>query len=95
MAVTQAQALAVVSLESMKAELRIEQTETSHDALLTAQIVNAVSYVSEATGRAVDDLGELRQAIVSIVREQYDGRRELPKFTTFDSWLDPFRSIAG
>ena len=95
MPVTEAEALAVVSLASMKLELRIELTETSHDALLTAQIVNAVSYVSESTGRAVDDLGALRQAAVAICREQYDGRRELSKFTTFDSWLDPFRSIAG
>ena len=32
--------LAVVSLSLMKTELRIEQSETSHDALLAAQIVN-------------------------------------------------------
>ena len=36
MPVTEAEALAVVSLASMKLELRIELTETSHDALLTA-----------------------------------------------------------
>ena len=51
MPITESQALAVVSLSLMKTELRIEQTETSHDPLLTAQIVAAVSYAKEATGR--------------------------------------------
>ena len=95
MPVTEAEALAVLSLATMKLELRIEASETSHDALLTAQIVNAVSYVSEATGREAADLAELRPSIVAVVREQYDGRRQLPERATFDAWMDPYRSIAG
>ena len=60
MALTESQALAVVSLALMKTELRIEQSETSHDALLVSQIVNAVSFVKEATGRDVADFPALR-----------------------------------
>ena len=95
MAVSESQALGIVSLAAMKDELRIEQTETSHDELIKSQIVNAVSYVSEATGRAVADLGELRQAVVTACREQYDGEREITPNAAHNSWLDPFRSIAG
>ena len=73
MAVTESQALAVISGASMKMELRIPMEISDHDDLITAQIVAAVSYVVETTGRAVDDLAELRPAVVAIVRAQYDG----------------------
>ena len=39
-------ALDIVSLATMKSELRIELVETSHDTLLTGLIANAVSFVS-------------------------------------------------
>ena len=41
-----ANALDIVSLATMKRELRIELTETDHDTLLTGQIASAVSFVS-------------------------------------------------
>ena len=66
MNLTQAQALAVVSLATMKDELRIPATETSHDALLTSQIVSAVSFCARSTGAALADLP--RPAIVAAVR---------------------------
>ena len=95
MAVTESQALAVVSLALMKTELRIEQSETSHDALLVSQIVNAVSYAKESTGREVADFPALRAAAVAIVRAQYNGLAEITPDAAHNAWLDPFRSIAG
>ena len=95
MALTESQALAVVSLALMKTELRIEQSETSHDALLVSQIVNAVSFFKEATGRDVADFPALRGAAVAIVRAQYDGVPEITENAAHNAWLDPFRSIAG
>ena len=95
MAVTESQALALVSLETMRDELRIPQTDTSQTALLTAQIVAAVNFVMQSTGREVADLAELRPAITAVVREQYDGQRGLAENPSFDAWMDPFRSIAG
>ena len=92
MPVTEAEALAVLSVSIMKTELRIEQTETSHDALITAQIVSAVSFASETTGREGADLGELRAASVAVVRAQYDGLHEISPDAAHDAWLDPFRS---
>ena len=41
-------ALDIVSLATMKSELRIPAAETSHDVLLTGQIAAAVSFVSRA-----------------------------------------------
>ena len=94
MGVTPAQALAVVSLSSMKTEVRIEASETSHDELLTAQLVAAVSFVKESTGRALADLAELRPSIVAVVRAQYDGLREVSPNAAHNAWLEPFRDIA-
>ena len=92
MAVTESQALAVVSGASMKMELRIPMEISDHDDLITAQIVAAVSYVVETTGRAVDDLAELRPAVVAIVRAQYDGYREVTEDSAHYAWMAPFRS---
>ena len=39
-------ALDIVSLATMKSELRIPAAETDHDTLLTSHIANAVSFVS-------------------------------------------------
>ena len=90
--ITEADALLIVSLATMKDELRIEQTETSHDSLLASQIQAAASYVKEHTGREVGDLAELRPAIVAAVRDQYDGYRELSPIAAAYAWLQPYRS---
>ena len=92
MAITSAQALAAVSVASMKIELRIPANETSHDALLTAQIVAAAGFAAESTGREGDDLADLRPAIVSAVRLQYDGYRDIGPSAAHNAWLAPFRS---
>ena len=49
--ITPAEALLIVPLATMKDELRIEQTETSHDALLTGQIVSGGFLRVEDNGR--------------------------------------------
>ena len=82
--VTEAEALAVISLTAMKTELRIPNPgdPSEHDALITSQIVAAVSFVSKSTGRTVADLAAipaLRASAVVFVRELYDGYRELPQ----------------
>ena len=46
----------VVSLEAMKLELRIEPDETDHDAMLTAQIGAAVSFVGRAIKEPLVDV---------------------------------------
>ena len=92
MPVSEAEALAILPLSVAKLELRIPADILEQDALLIAQIQSAVSFVAQSTGRAVDDLTELRPAVIAAVRAQYDGDIELPKSTTFDAWLDPFRS---
>ena len=50
MKITEAKALAVLPLETMKSELRVLEDEHAHDVLITSQIVSAVSYLSVATG---------------------------------------------
>ena len=95
MPITESQALAVVSLASMRDELRIPQTDTSQNALLTAQIVAAVNFVMQSTGREVADLAELRPAITGVVRAQYDGLHEVTPAAAHNTWLDVYRSIAG
>ena len=94
MAVSESQALAAVSLASVKVELRIPPTETSHDALLTSQIVAAAGFAAESTGRDGDDLADLRPAIVSAVRLQYDGLHEVTPNAAHNAWLEPFRSYS-
>ena len=90
--ITESQALAVVGLAHMKDELRIEATETSHDALLTRQIHDAANYAARTTGVVLADLPALRPAIVAAVRQQYDGFRELKEDSAVYGWMDPFRS---
>ena len=90
--ITESQALAVVGLAHMKDELRIEATETSHDALLTRQIHDAANYAARTTGAALTDLHLLRPAIVSAVRQLYDGLHELSPDAAAYGWMDPFRS---
>ena len=91
MPITATEALSVVSLASMKTELRIPATETEHDVLIAGQIHNAVNYVATSTGADLAGLPRLRPAIVSAVRSQYDGNRELSPDSAVFSWLEPFR----
>lgn len=90
--ITEAQALIVLPLATMKDELRIPATEVSHDDLLTGQIVSAVSYVARSTGAEADALLPLRAAAVAIVRQLYDGLHEVTPNAAHNSWLAPFKS---
>ena len=93
--VSEADALLVLPLSHMKDELRIPAAETAHDDLLTAQIVSAVSYVARSTGATGDDLLPLRMAAIAVCRDLYNGNREVSEHSAAESWMDPFRSIAG
>ena len=92
--ITEAQALGVVSLATMKRELRIELAGTSHDALLTAQILAAVSYLSAATGLVDEKLEGLRLATVSLVRDLYDGRSDIKETSGGAAFAEVFRKLA-
>ena len=94
MAVSQAEALSIVSVALMKTELRIPATETEHDALLTGQIHSAANYVMKSTGADLAGLPRLRPAIVSAVRSQYDGNRELSPDSATYAWMEPYRARA-
>ena len=90
MAITEIDALVIVPLSLMKLELRIPDSEASHDLLLTAQIVSAVSFAAQSTGAT--DLQPLRAAAVAIVRAQYDGGEEVKETAAHNAWMAPFRS---
>ena len=92
MILTREQALTIVSLSTMKLELRIPESETSHDELLAGQIHDAVNFVSRATGRTLADLPVLRPAIVSTVRDVYNGVREIGPDAAANVFLSVFRS---
>ena len=85
-------ATVVLPLAHMKLELRIPDAETSHDALLTSQIISAVSFVSRSTGATGDDLLPLRAAAVALTRDQYDGYRGIGPKSTANAWMAPYRS---
>ena len=93
--ITQAEALGIVSLATMKDELRIPADIFDHDGLLARQITDATNFIATSTGVVLADLPALRPAIVAAVRAQYDGEREITPNAAHNSWLDPFRSIAG
>ena len=99
MNLTQAEALSIVSLDSMRTELRIPPVDplrptegTEHDELIKQQIHDAVSFVSKSTGVVLADLGPLRAAIVALTRELYDGQRELSADSAVFGLMDVFRS---
>ena len=94
MNLTQTEALSIVSLDSMKTELRIPLSEASHDALLSGQIHAAANFVMESTGLALADLAPLTPAIVAAVRDQYDGYREIGPRAAVFGWAEPFRNIS-
>ena len=91
--ITPAEALTILPLALIKDELRIPSAETSHDILLTSQIVSAVSFVSQSTDVALADLPALRPAIVAAVRSQYDGGQEIRETAAAYAWMAPFRKI--
>ena len=90
--ITEAEALAVVSLATMKDELRIPAAEVEHDALLTRQIHDAANFAARSTGVILADLHLLQPAIVSAVRQNYDGYREIRPTEAFYALMAPFRS---
>ena len=93
--ITQAEALGVVSLAAMKTELRIPLDIHEHDDLITLQIASAVSHVARTTGATAQVLAEqtaLRSAAVLLVRELYDGAREIRPNAAFNLLMRPYRS---
>ena len=88
MSLSQTEALNLVSLESMRRELRVP--DDSHDKLITEQLTSAANYVQEASGRELADLP--RAAIVSLTRELYNGRRKLADDSAVFGLLDIYRS---
>ena len=92
MSLTENESLSLVSLAAMKTELRIPDAETSHDAMLTGQIHDAANFVQQATGLALADLGALAPAIVSTVRDAYNGNREIGPNAAANTFLSVYRS---
>ena len=107
MNVTLADALSVVSLETVKQELRIPPfavpadpaaqaaaaaTQKEHDDFLIGQITAAVSFVSRSTGLELADLP--RPAIISAVRDMYNGVQRIGPNAAAYGWLTPYRSYA-
>ena len=92
MILTQAQALTIVSLATMKTELRIPAGEVSHDALLSEQITNAANFVAQSTGLALADLPPVAAAIIAAARDLYNGNREVSEDAAQYAWLAPYRS---
>ena len=90
--------LEIVTLDRMKTELRIPASITDHDQIITQQISSAVSYVSERTGRnlenddtLIDEIPDaLRQAVIMLVRSLYSGEGTLSGNSMVDSLIEPF-----
>ena len=92
--ISESEALGIVSLDSMKNELRIPPGTPEHDALLTEQIHAAANFVAKSTGVGLSDLHLVRPAIVSAVRNLYDGYIEISPASSAFAWMAPFRSYA-
>ena len=105
---TQSEALGIVDLTAIKAELRIpgftipadptaaaaaKAAEKEHDDLLSGQIHDAANFVSETTGLGLDDLAPLRAAIVSAVRDMYNGVQQIGPNAAAYGWMTPYRSF--
>ena len=90
---TLAEALQIVDLDMIKLELRIADSETAHDSLLTGQIHDAANFVEKITGAKLADIP--RSAVVAAVRTAYDGYAELRGTSVIYGWAEPFRKIAG
>ena len=76
----------------MKTELRIPLTEVEHDDMLTRQIHDSANFAARSTAVALADLHLVRSAIISTVRQIYDGYRELSQDSTAFGLMAPFRS---
>ena len=90
--ITEDEALQIISLERMRSELRIP--DDSADLLLTEQIHSALAYISEVTARGSADLNHpaLKAAGVLLVRQLYDGYREIRPTEAFFAIIAPFKS---
>ena len=95
MSITQTEALNVVSLLTMKTELRIPDPggASDHDTLIAGQIHSAANFVMASTSRPLSDLHLLRAAIIAAVRSQYDGGQEIRETAAAYAWMEPFRKI--
>ena len=63
---TLAEALQIVDLDTIKLELRIADSETAHDSLLTGQIHDAANFVQQMTGAKLANVPRL--AVIAAVR---------------------------
>ena len=90
--ITEENALLILPLATMKDELRIPVDITEHDDLLTRQITDATNFIATSTGVALADLGPLRAAITTTVRQLYDGYREIRPTEAFFALMGPYRS---
>ena len=68
-------------------------TEQRHDDLLIGQIFSAANFVQQTTGLALADMQPLRSAIVSAVRDLYNGEQKIGPNAAAFSLLAPFRSF--
>lgn len=97
-------AFEVVSLDEIKRELRLDPSVTDHDEMLTKQIDAAVAFVSrqiktplltdgETMGVADDDPARpaLQAAVILVVRQLYDGYREIRPTEAFYALIAPWR----
>ena len=91
-AITVAAALVVLPLAFMKLELRIDNAITEHDDLISKQIQSAVGYIARTTGAEGDDLLPLRAAAAALVRDLYDGYREIRPNAAANALMAPFIS---
>ena len=90
--ITESEALAVVSLATMKEELRIPAAEVEHDDMLTRQIHDSANFAARSTAVALADLHLLRPAIVAAVRDMYNGGQQITQHAAVNAWMTPFRS---
>ena len=93
--ITLSAALLILPLDDMKLELRIDSAITEHDDLISKQIQSAVSYVSRTTGAEGDNLLPLRLAVAAVVRDLYDGYREIRPNAASDALMQPYKSYGA
>ena len=77
-------------LRDLREAMQSTALVSSHDG--PSQITQAVSHVSRRTGATGDALLPLRAAAVAIVRDLYDGYRDVGPHASHHSWLAPFIS---
>ena len=92
MAITESEALSILSVANMKEELRIPVGEVDHDAMLARMIHDSANFVARSTGVGLSDLHLLRPGIVSSVRSKYDGLHEITLDAATFAWMEPYRA---